>query len=280
MKNITIILEKARNIMQSNIPDCISIIVASFLLFPMERNYPEVIFFDVGQGDAILIQEGDIQILVDGGPDDTILYKLAERMPLYDKKIELLILTHPHDDHIKGLLNVLKEYEIEKILINKITSSHMGYQYMLAKYESKIANVVVGDTIEYGDIRMEVLYPFEDNLPQKSNINNESIVILLSVQHAKILLMGDAEEEVEEEMIKNNTVNPVDILKAGHHCSRTSSSEMFLKNINPRFAICSCGRKNKFGHPHHETLEKFQDLNVQYFLSYEEGDIVIKFDHL
>lgn len=241
---------------------------------------PEIIFFDVGQGDATLIQQDKFQVLVDGGPDDSIVYHLAKKMPEGDKTIEIVVLTHPHDDHIRGLMNVLDEFNVEKVFVNKIEYENRSYHYLLEQYEDIIVEVVDGDNFQYADIIGTVLYPPENQRIQDRNINNESVIILVEVFDYRILLMGDAEIEVEKKLLKTHDMEDIYILKAGHHCSKTATSEMFLRETKPHIAICSCGEGNKFGHPDYETIEKFGKHNVQHFITYEVGSVVIKFNDL
>lgn len=245
-----------------------------------QTNGVEIIFFDVGQGDAILIQQDNFQILIDGGPDDAIIYHLAKKMPLYDKNIEIVVLTHPHEDHIGGLMNVLEEFTVGKVFLNKIEYENKAYYSLLENYKDLLIEVVEGDTFEYGNILGTVIYPPKEKTMQDRNINNESVVILVELQDYRVLLMGDAEHEIEKQLLESCELENIYILKVGHHCSRTATSDMFLSVTNPQIAICSCGKENKFGHPHYETLEKFQNLNVQYLVTYEEGNIVIKFNDL
>jgi competence protein ComEC len=245
---------------------------------------PEIIFFDIGQGDAILIQEGDFQVLVDGGPDDSVVFKLAKRMPSYDKNIEIVILTHPHEDHIRGLMNVLDEFTVERVFINRIEYDNKVYEDLLSGYKDIILEVKEGDKFKYKDIEGEIIYPIlnkgSNSRMQNKNINNESIVTLLDIKGKRLLLMGDAEQGVENKLLKESSLENMYILKAGHHCSRTATSDMFLRAVNPEVAICSYGEGNKFGHPHYETIEKFKKYNVQYLETAKEGDIVIKFSDL
>jgi competence protein ComEC len=287
MNNTIIILKIAKGFLLKNIIN-IAFLGLAFVFFLFEgfRNNegPEIIFFDVGQGDAILIQEGDFQVLVDGGPDDSVIFKLAKRMPSYDKKIEIVILTHPHEDHIRGLMNVLDEFTVERVFVNKIEYENKVYEDLLKGYGDVILEVRQGDKFKYGEIEGEIIYPILNKDPSKrvqdKNINNESIVTLLDIRGKRILLMGDAEHEVEYKLLKEAPLENIYILKAGHHCSRTATSDMFLRAINPEVAICSYGEGNKFGHPHYETIEKFQKHGVQYLETAREGDIVIKFSDL
>jgi competence protein ComEC len=287
MSNITIILKIIREVFSKNIINIVFVGLAlhAFLNRGVFNNGdPEIIFFDVGQGDSILIQEGEFQVLVDGGPDDSVVFKLAKRMSSYDKKIEIIILTHPHEDHIRGLMNVLDEFAVGKVFINKIEYENQVYDDLLTQYGTLIVEVGQGDKFKYGGIVGEIIYPILrrglNNGLQDRNINNESIVTILDIKGKSILLMGDAEYEVEHKLLKEFSLENIYILKAGHHCSRTATSDMFLRAINPEVAICSYGEGNKFGHPHYETIEKFKKQNVQYLETAMEGDIVIKFSDL
>jgi len=287
MNNTTIILKIVKDFLFKNM---INIVFFSLALYPFllgsfgNNDDPEIIFFDIGQGDAILIQEGNFQILVDGGQDDSIIFKLAKRMPSYDKKIEIVILTHPHEDHIRGLMNVLDEFSVERVFVNKVEYENKAYMDLVEEYKDIVIEVVQGDRFKYGNIKGEIIYPIlnksSNKVLQTKNINNESIITLLDIKGKRILLMGDAEHEVEYKLLKEVPLENIYILKAGHHCSRTATSDMFLRAVNPEVAICSYGKGNKFGHPHYETIEKFQKHDVQYLETAREGDIVIKFSDL
>jgi len=283
MRNTTTILKISKDFFVKNIINILFFSLAIYILTlgsNSDSSGPEIVFFDVGQGDAILIQQDDFQILVDGGPDDRILYELAKKMPKNDKTIEVVVLTHPHEDHIRGLMNVLEGYVVERLLLNRVESENKAYRYMLENYEEILMEVVKGDTVQYKDILATVLFPFDEEREVYANLNNESVVLLVEVYDYGVLLMGDGEVELEQRLLENLEIENIHILKAGHHCSKTSSSEMFLRKVNPTIAICSCGRGNRFGHPHYETLQKFEMLNVQYLITYMEGNIVIKFDDL
>lgn len=283
MRNITTILKITKGFFFNNILNILFFILAIYVFTPLgqaQTSSAEIIFFDVGQGDAILIQQDNFQILIDGGPDDAIIYHLAKNMPLYDKNIEIVVLTHPHEDHIRGLMNILDEFSVEMIFLNKIEYENRAYQYLLEEYGDIVLEVVDGDTFRYGDILGTVIYPPKEKAVQDRNINNESVVILVEVGDYRVLLMGDAEHVVERQIMESHNLENIHILKAGHHCSKTSTSDMFLSVTNPRIAICSCGEGNKFGHPDYETLEKFQNRNVQYLVTYKVGNTVIKFNDL
>lgn len=242
-----------------------------------------VVFLDVGQGDATLIQNGNTQILVDGGPDRTILYELPKYMPFFDRKIEYLVLTHPHEDHIKGFLYVLENYEVEEILYYPVCYENNSYKSLLQSGVN-IREVFAGDSISLESLNINIIWPRVEKYnkgecikPWNNNINNDSLVMEFEFLEKKYLLMGDSEKEVEKNLLEEKVIsNKYHILKAGHHCSKTSSSETFLKFVSPTYVICSAGIKNKFGHPSSETLKTFDSLGVQYLVTYDEGNIQIK----
>lgn len=246
----------------------------------------EVVFLNVGQGDSILVQYGSTQLLIDGGPDSSILYEIQKYMPIYDRNIEYVLLTHPHDDHLLGLLKVLDRYSVGEILYYPVCYENENYKYLLQKYENK-REVGRGDAISLGYVKVNILWPILNKEESKNeciksyngNINNDSIVIEFEYLGKRFLLMGDAEREVERVLVEKaflQSDSGYDILKAGHHCSNTSSSETFVKAVSPELVICSVGINNSFGHPGSETLKTFQRLNVQYLLTYEKGNIRIK----
>ncbi len=246
------------------------------------KHQDTVVFLDVGQGDAILIQEGSVQVLIDGGPDDSVLYQLPKYIPIYDRKIEYVVLTHPHDDHIVGLLKVLERYEVGEILYYPVCFENENYEYLLQNY-SNLRQVGKGDTMRLNSFEIDILWPFLEESPQGCvkqfdlDLNNDSLVLSFEYLDRKFLLMGDAEAPVEFELLNQGNLLPsYDILKAGHHCSNSSSSETFVKRVSPDMAICSVGLENSFGHPHSETLNILERYNVQYFITSQSGNIQIK----
>lgn len=280
MSNTIIILKILKKVLLENFLNILFFILSIFFIVVLKKTSiqrAEVVFLDVGQGDAILVQQDNYQILIDGGPDDSLLYELPKYLPWFDKKIEKVILTHPHDDHLVGIMLLLKKYDVEEVFYSKVEYGNLGYKYLEENYSQILKNVKAGDHFRYKDIYFSILYPFEDRRYQEENLNNESIVLLLHIQGYKLLLMGDAEQEVEEKLLEFEIIKNVDILKAGHHCSRSSSSEEFLRFTQPEISICMCGKGNSFNHPHYETIEKFKSLNVQYFITFEEGNIRFRF---
>jgi competence protein ComEC len=242
-------------------------IVSYKLPFKAER----VIFFDVGQGDSILVQKDNFEILIDGGANDSVIYKLGKYMQWNDKLVDIVVITHMHDDHYMGIKYLLERYEVGLFLLSPncgdLCQEFKSYNYI---------EVSEGMNLDYQNIKMNILWPRVGALDD--NLNNDSIVFLLKYLNKRILLMGDAEKEVEEIILEDygQYITDIDILKAGHHCSKTASSYEFLEITDPKLSICSCGEDNKFGHPHQETINNFNILNIPYYITWEDGDYVVE----
>ena len=280
MKDTTTIYKVIKQLILSNIVSIICLVIGLLcvvFLHTTKSVKPQLVFLNVGQGDAVLIQQDNFQILVDGGPDDSVVYELAKYMPWFDKEIEVMILTHPHEDHLAGLMLLLKKYTVKKILYSFVEYPNAGYQYLLSNYRDILEDGKAGLSIDYKDLHLTQVFPLSEKEKQDENINNESVILFSEIKGYKVLLMGDAEVEVEEKIAGYDFLGNIDVVKIGHHCSDTSSSEMFLTRTDPSIAVCSCGRKNKFGHPASETIQKLEESNVQYFITYLDGSILFNF---
>ena len=238
---------------------------------------------DVGQGDAIFIETpSGNQILIDGGPDKSVLKELGEVMPFYDRTIDLVILTHPHLDHAGGLVEVLKNYEVEKFMDSGNTHTIAEFRELKSMLEVKNVEQVkarMGTEIILGEeARLSILAPAE--LKSGSNLHNNMVISRLSFGEVDFLLMGDAERPLEYFLIEQEDNIQSEVLKAGHHGSRTSSSELFLEKVAPEYALISAGRKNKYGHPHAEVLENLQKTGAKILRTDLDGRIEIRTDGL
>ena len=243
----------------------------------------EVIFFDVGQGDAIFIETPKKhQILIDGGPGVVILEKLAKSMPFYDRTIDLIILTHPEFDHLSGFNEVLKKYKVSNILwtgIVRDTAEYKEWKKLIEEEKAEIFIAKAGQKILWESETnnyMEVLYPFE-NLEGKvfEDSNNTSIISKLVFGKNSFLFTGDAYKNVEGELINKKAEIDSDVLKVSHHGSKTSSSEEFIKSVSPQIAVISAGIGNKYGHPHQEVLELLEKYDIKVSRTDKDGDIKI-----
>ncbi len=262
--------------------------IAVFII--SQDDFLEVNFFDIGQGDSIFIEtpKGN-QILIDGGPDSTILEKLGKEMPFWDRTIDLVILTHPEKDHIKGLLEVLKRYQVENILWTGVSCSSSlcrEWQDLILKEGANIKIAQAGQVLKMGKgVYFNILYPFE-NLEGKEvkNLNNTSIVFRLVFRENSFLFTGDTSKSIEYQLLicANSWSNSgkflildSDVLKVGHHGSKTSSSQEFLEKVSPEIAVIQAGKDNSYGHPHQEVLETLAKYDIKVLRTDLNGDIKI-----
>ena len=246
----------------------------------------KISMLDVGQGDAILIQTGKQNVLIDTSDTDERELLVSELEKLNVTKIDKLILTHPHADHIgsaKVLINpskkeltanpYLEKISVAEVYDNGIASSspiYKSYTKAAADKGIKCTALKVGDTLDFGNsVKFKVLYPLPDVVKavndgkEKSDPNNESIVGKLTYKKFSMMFTGDAERKVESEIWADNDAKELkcDILKAGHHGSYTASTENFVKTVAPSYVLISCGpeeeRRNTYGHPHLEPLQNY-----------------------
>ena len=251
---------------------------------PQNKNSVELYFFDVGQGDAALIQKDHYQILIDGGPDDKVLSELGSVMPLGDKKIEKIILTHPHADHITGLNQVLERYEVGEIVSTAVLSSSNQYLEFLNKIKDLNKTIIIpgigqkDSVFENGSI--EYFWP-GDNFVQKEakNLNNTSVVFRFCYSNDCALFMGDLELDGQAQMFSANESRLSDfqsgIIKVAHHGSKNGSDSRLYEIVKPINAVISVGIDNQYGHPSPETLKLLQDFNIKIFRT--DKDQTVKF---
>lgn len=256
----------------------IDILVWSFIFsYENQLGVLKVDFFDVGQGDAVLIEAPfSKQILIDGGPDGKIMEKLGNEIPFYDRTIEIVIMTHPDADHITGLVEVLKKYKVELLMETGAISDSKIYQELGKIIKEKNTPVIIakaGEIIKLSpEINFSVIYPFKNFSGQAvSNINDTSIVSRLVYGDYSFLFTGDLEKAGEYSLLNNEINLKSNILKIGHHGSKTSTSDLFLKTVEPDTAVIQVGKKNKYGHPAEEVLKRLQ--NITTLRNDIEGDI-------
>ncbi len=258
--------------------------VPAFYLISDSDKELEVDFLDVGQGDAILIQAPAGQnILVDGGPDSAVLKRLGGEMLPWDKKIDLMILTHPHADHLTGLIEVIKHYQVERVLYTGVIHTTPNYLEWLKLVKEKRVPLTIIDrpqTIQLGEsCEIQIIYPFKSLAGQSvANLNNSSIVFKLVYGETSFLFMGDAEKEVEEELLTSGVPLEADVLKVGHHGSSDATSEEFLKMVSPKFAVIEVGRGNDFGHPSGRTIKKLERIGAKVFRTDLSGTVNLTSD--
>ena len=245
-------------------------------------NLLELHFFDVGQGDSIFIETPiGQQILIDGGPDKTVLEKLGQTMPFYDRTIDLVILTHPDNDHLTGLIEVLEYYQVNHILtsgLKKDTAVYQKWQEIISQKNIPITIAQVGQKIILQEnVIMEILWPDQSLIESFSKkANNASVVAKLIYGETEFLLTGDIEKEIEQRLVNQGIDLESDVLKIAHHGSKTSSSYNFIKAINPKISVILVGENNRYKHPHSEVLEQLKNSII--YRTDKNGDIKVLTD--
>ena len=270
-------------------------------------NNCHIFFLNVGQGDSELIQKGDYQILIDGGPDDKVLSELGKAMPVSDRKIDVLILTHPHADHLTGINQILDRYEIGKIYTTGVIFTSNGYLEFLDKVNSpaggKKIDLEVPDLEEkftpFENGELTFLWPgkkFEQKSAEDNNLNNTSEVARFCYFDHCTLFTGDIQIDEQATMFnyynchseanaeesqrsfasaQEDTCNifQSEILKIPHHGSNNGTDQTLLDFVKPKTAIIEVGVDNKFGHPHTATLDLLQNANIRYYRTDRDGTI-------
>lgn len=253
--------------------------------FSLPDGKLHVTFLDVGQGDAIFIQTPQGQkILVDGGPSPTILLAaLGRRMPFWDRTIDLVVLTHPHDDHVSGLIPVLERYQVKAFLDGGQEHPTPIYTRCLKLVQEKSIPYQLaraGMQIQLGKgLQMKVFHPQSELLSgTRSDVNNNSIVLRLAYGRISFLLPGDVEEEAEAVLLSGNEDLASTILKSPHHGSDTSLNPRFLEAVNPQLAVIQVGADNKFGHPDPATVAKLEEHGVTVLRTDQNGTVEVVSD--
>ncbi|MCJ7786987.1 MBL fold metallo-hydrolase [Patescibacteria group bacterium] len=226
-------------------------------LFSLPDQRLHLIFCDVGQGDAILISYQKTQILIDGGPDNRVLNCLSHHLPFWDRRLEVVVLTHPEKDHFGGLVDVIKRYSLKYLI-----------SYSWPETEQKTI-LKAGDEVKLGKVKLSVLWPKEIN--QGGELNENSLVLKLTFGSFCALLPGDISSKTEDQLDK---VGPCQVLKVAHHGSRYSTGEEFLEKVRPVLAVISVG-PNSFGHPTEEVIKKLKDLDIKILRTDQDGEIEI-----
>ena len=244
-------------------------------------NLTHVYFLDVGQGDAIFLKTAEqFRILIDGGPDANLMNSLDRLVPPWDRHLDLVVLTHPHADHVSGLIEAVKRYSIDEFLFNGMAYESMTYTtllQMVGDKQIKMATADVSHDYMFGRATFSTIYPSADDQPF-NDLNDSSVVNVFNYGNFRLLLTGDISTAVENDLIARGLLSDVDVLKVAHHGSRTSTSQNFLRAVTPAVGVISAGHDNKFGHPHAETLERLQQAGVQVYRTDENGTVEVVTD--
>lgn len=247
----------------------------------MPESELAVYFLDVDQSDcSILMNSGKVLMIDTGTPDQ--VPKIREALQsLGITKIDYLIITHQHDDHMGGAAEIIENYEVANIIMPKLSKINMvttrAYENLLNTIKEKQVHAIAAEpnlTFDFGNAECAVLAP----LSQDENLNNMSAVTKVTFGSTSFLFQGDAEKKVESAILSNGTDVSADVIKVGHHGSKTSSSKKYIEAVSPKIAVISCGMQNKYGHPHAATLETLNNIGADTYITYKYNSLCVKSD--
>lgn len=265
----------------------ISVLISLYVFVGLRNNKGllTVAFLNVGQGDSIFIESpSGNQVLIDGGVGRGVLRELSSVLKFYDRSIDVVIATHPDADHIGGLVDVLEKYKVDLILEPGVESDTNVYKSLEEKVSGletsgKMKKILArsGMNIDLGGgAVLEILFPEKD--VEGWETNTASIIARLVYGENEFLLTGDSPSAIENYLVYKKYNLTSDVLKAGHHGSRTSSSDNFVRAVNPEYVVISAGKDNRYGHPHKEVADLFNKLNIKTLRTDTVGRIVFKSD--
>ena len=271
-------------------------------------NKLHLIACNVGQGDAFLLTQGSSQVLVDGGPNDQVEQCLSGHLPFWDRTIELVVATHPDKDHIAGLVNVIENYKVMSFVgINEANNTTV-FANLRAKIQEKRVPVHIaqkGEQVLVGNIKLKVLSPEKSDKnflvwsasgsdlasdpsadkqvlggstnSSSEGSNDDSVVLRASFGEFDALLSGDITSVVEKQLVRDQDLSGIEVLKVSHHGSKYASSQEFLEAVKPKLAVIGVG-KNQWGHPAEEVLEKLRNLDIEILRTDTDGEIEVVSD--
>ena len=243
----------------------------------LDNPYIEVHFLDVGQGDSIFIEINNYKtMLIDASTSSYGNFIIDYINSLGYDRIDYLIATHPHADHIGSMQDIVLEYDIGDIYMPKVSTNTKTYENLLTAIDDKnltIKKAYKGvKIIDEDELDVSILSPTKD---EYDNLNNYSAVLKLTYKNVSYLFMGDSEEEVEENILDDVKA---DVIKIAHHGSNSSSSLEFLKKVSPTYAVISVGEDNSYNHPHKEVLDRLEEIGSTVYRTDLDGNIIISTD--
>ena len=244
------------------------------------NNTIKISYINVGQGDSALIQVNGKNLLIDAGTNESADNLISYLNKQSIKKLDYVVATHPHEDHIGGMDTVIKKYEIGQFYAPKKLTNTKTFESMMNELKAKNLKINVakaGINLDLGkNVKCEMIAP--NSADYGEGINNYSAVIKITYGNSKFLFTGDAEKLSEKEILNKNYDVSSDVLKLGHHGSSSSSSKSFLDKVSPKIAIVSCGKNNDYGHPHSETINELTKRKIQIYRTDVDGTIILKSD--
>lgn len=237
-----------------------------------------VSFLDVGQGDAIFIETPNgAQMLIDGGPNKKVLSELGDIMPFQDRSIDIVLLTHPHEDHVVGLIEVLDRYDVGMIIDAGILYDSGAFRSWNDAVRNENATYIRAQrgmrARLSADTWFDILLPKTAANVLQDNIHDAMVVGKLVYGDTCFIFTGDMERDLEFDLLGDDI--GCEVLKVGHHGSKTSTSDAFLNAVSPVVAVISAGKENKFGHPHDVVIKKLMSEHISLFGTYKDGLITI-----
>jgi competence protein ComEC len=242
----------------------------------------KIVFLDVGQGDSIFIEAPNgNQMLVDGGPNKQVLRALGNVMPFYDHTIDVVVATHPDQDHISGLIDVLNRFSVAAVFESGVHASTNAYQTLEKTIaDKKIPRILArrGTRVVLDeDVFLNILFPDRDVSNMETNTG--SIVAELHYGNTNVMLTGDSPQSIEKYLVSlDGKALKSDVLKPGHHGSKTSSSQEFVAAVAPQYAVISSGKNNRYGHPHKEILDTLKQFGISILRTDINGTVIFQSD--